>query len=670
MKSLDNTLIRTKIWGGFIVLLLCLVLIAAVANLRFSRLRTEITNYQTVASDASKVAAIKAQTLSAQVLVKEFLSRPSSETATAVQSATAMARTDIRRITDATNDPAWKNTLGTLDDTLQAYGSAFDEVAALQMRISETAQSQNERIAFDIERKLTRLTKQASGEGNTDGAFHYSQALRNLLLARVYFSKYMDGFSDANAERVDREITTMVTEMKMVIARLYDSSERDMLEQMTANATTYKTGLTHIRSDATARLAIIAEQLDPLGVRIVETAQKFDTLAEKQKQTRAETMRTQAGSAYTIVTTTSLISIVLALLMAQILSTSIARPVMRMTNAMNRLANKDLSTQIPDLSNRSEIGEMARAVQVFKDNMERADTLSAAQTAHQEETARRAETLSRLAQSFDGNVGTLLSALSSAGTQMETSARTMSGSAHDSLERAAATAAAADQASANVQTVAATADQLSASIGKITRQVDQAATIAAAAASESDRASTLIRGLATSATRIGDIVNLITNIAENTNLLALNATIEAARAGDMGKGFAVVANEVKTLSNQTARATDEIAEQIRAVQNETTAAVTAIEGIAAQIGNLRDIAQAIASAIEDQNAATYEIARSIQNAAQGAGGVTENIQGVAQAAQQTGAAAQQVLSASGQLFTQTDNMKQLIETFLSKVKTA
>jgi len=246
----------------------------------------------------------------------------------------------------------------------------------------------------------------------------------------------------------------------------------------------------------------------------------------------------------------------------------------------------------------------------------------------------------------------------------------MATTAERTSEQASAVATASDQAAANVKVVAATSEELSASIAEIGRQVTQSAEISHAAVEEANATNQTVQGLAGAAAKIGEVVNLINDIAGQTNLLALNATIEAARAGEAGKGFAVVAQEVKNLANQTARATEEIATQIAAVQGETDGAVDAIEKIRSIIGEVNDIAMTISSAVEEQGVSTQEIARNVQQAAQGTQDVNLNIESVSKVADETGAAAGQVLSASQDLSRQAEHLRGEVERFIQELRTA
>jgi methyl-accepting chemotaxis protein len=340
------------------------------------------------------------------------------------------------------------------------------------------------------------------------------------------------------------------------------------------------------------------------------------------------------------------------------------------TVPMGGLAAGDLSVEIPYRGQKTEIGQIADAVQVFKDALiekKRADDAAAAEAEAKAERTRRLEALTA---TFETKVGGLVQALSSAATEMEATAQSMSATAEETDQQSVAVAAASEQAATNVQTVAGASEELSASIREIAGQVEQSSKIAGRAVEEANRTDATVGQLAEAAQRIGDVLNLISSIAAQTNLLALNATIEAARAGDAGKGFAVVASEVKNLANQTAKATEEIAGQIAGIQETTQGVVTAIRGIGGTIGEISEIAATIASAVEEQRAATQEIARNVQEAARGTQEVTANIEGVKRASADTGAAATQVLGAAGGLSQQSEALSAEVKQFLAGVKAA
>ncbi len=363
--------------------------------------------------------------------------------------------------------------------------------------------------------------------------------------------------------------------------------------------------------------------------------------------------------------------LLVTLLAAWFVNRDITQSLGALKGAMDRLARNDLSVAVPGTERRDEVGGMAGAVLVFKDNMVRAEELAR----QQEELKRQAEAERRqamlaLAADFEANAGRLVGMVGTASQELQATAQAMTGTADRTNHQAVAVASAAEQASSGVQTAASAAEELTASIQEISRQVAQSARIAGEAVQNARRTDGIVNALSESAEKIGHVVGLITNIANQTNLLALNATIEAARAGDAGKGFAVVASEVKGLANQTGKATEEIGAQMVQIQAATKEAVAAIRGITSTIEEISVIATTIASAVEEQGAATTEIARNVQQTAQAAQDVTANIGGVSQAANDTGAAASEVLGAAAGLSRQAAQLSSQVEVFLAGVRTA
>ena len=366
-------------------------------------------------------------------------------------------------------------------------------------------------------------------------------------------------------------------------------------------------------------------------------------------------------------------ALLLSLLAAAILlMLNIQRPLVRLVAALQRMASGEIDAEIREAQRTDEIGALGRAVENIKSMVARKAGEEAAlrQAADAAAAAARQRTMMELADNFEAAVGGIVGLVSDAAIELQATAQTMTKTATETAAQSTNVAAAAEEAATNVQTVAAAAEELGSSVSEIGRQVTGSTNLAKAAVLDADQTTQLVQVLSQTSAKIGDMVGLIANIASQTNLLALNATIEAARAGEAGRGFAVVATEVKELASQTARATDEIARQIGAVQGVTEQAVDAIATITARIREIDTVATSIAAAVEQQGAATQEIVRNVAQASTGTSAVTGNIVGVAQASEQTGAAAAHVLSSASALSRQSEHLSTEVSSFLKTVRAA
>jgi methyl-accepting chemotaxis protein len=408
--------------------------------------------------------------------------------------------------------------------------------------------------------------------------------------------------------------------------------------------------------------------LDAALARIVQ----FVTESARAVSTRKEAINRDARSATWTVIGVSAGGLIVGIAIALFIGlNAMSRPIARLKLAMEGLARNDLKTEVPEKERSDEIGDMARTVEVFKTNALEVERLKAAQLEIEKQAAeQRRRDMVNLADGFERAVGEIIETVGSASTELEASSSTLATTAHRAQELTSVVAVASGEATGNVQSVATATEELSSSVNEISRQVQESARMAGEAVTQARTTTERVSELSIAATRIGDVVELINTIAGQTNLLALNATIEAARAGEAGRGFAVVASEVKTLAEQTAKATGEISQQISGIQTATQESVNAIRDISATIERLSEVSSTIAAAVEEQGAATQEISRNVQQAAHGTQQVSTNITDVQRGAAETGSASSQVLSTAKMLATDSNRLKDEVGKFLRTVRAA
>ncbi|MCG6206420.1 methyl-accepting chemotaxis protein [Rhodopseudomonas sp. HC1] len=415
---------------------------------------------------------------------------------------------------------------------------------------------------------------------------------------------------------------------------------------------------------------VLFNALNPIGVRMDDALDKDIALNNKGADHASEVAGSTYSSAFFIVLTILGVSIVGSVIASVMVIRDVTSGIAAIIKPMQTLGQGDLSAEVPYRGMTTEIGAMADSLQVFKEALIAKKAADEAAAAEAEAKIARGQRVDAATRQFESAIGEIVATVTSASTELEASASTLTATAGHAQELTTAVAAASEEASTNVQSVASATEEMSSSITEISRQVQESARIAGEAVEQARTTNASVGELSTAAQRIGDVVELINTIAGQTNLLALNATIEAARAGEAGRGFAVVASEVKALAEQTAKATGEISAQIGGIQAATGTSVKAIREIGETIAKMSEIASTIASAVEEQGAATQEISRNVQQAAEGTQQVSSNITDVQRGATETGSASSQVLSAARSLSQDSDKLKTEVAKFLETVRAA
>ena len=657
--------VRVRIFGGFAVVLALLVALAVVALRSMQSVGVEAARVSQDSAQATAATDVALRVGEARAQVVQYALSASMDDQHAAQGSLVRLDQAIEH-----NRGAGAAEGGNLQTLATRYRGAVDAtITAIEAPRSSVEQLQ----AAEIDLRTIISAIAGLAQHDTDPG----------LLAAGAGAAQSFGATDGAASRfvasrTPAELNTAETALQELRGGLgalasVAGSNRRMQRFVTGVAEPldrFEKGLQLVvAADERLRVATVARDAAATAVLGVAAERRQQAV---QSQTEAvAAMLASTRSAYRLGLTTSVGAVGIGLVLALLIGRGIARPVQHLTGAMRGLAGGDLAIAIPHSTRHDELGEMARAVLVFKDSMRETERLRAAQDeVKRQAAAEQKAALNRMADGFESNVGRLVGMLSSGSTELEATAQSMTATANQSNQQATAVAAAAEEASTGLQTVAAASEELSASIGEISRQVAQSSKITGKAVDDAKRTDAIVHALAEGAEKIGAVVGLITSIASQTNLLALNATIEAARAGDAGKGFAVVASEVKSLANQTGKATEEIGAQIAQIQAATKEAVEAIRGISATIEEVSAIATAIASAVEQQGAATSEIARNVQQTTQAAQDVTAGISGVSLAASETGAAAGEVLSAAADLSKQAEQLSSEVNSLVEGVRAA
>jgi methyl-accepting chemotaxis protein len=675
MKSLtsafNNLKINFKLAIGFAVVILTLMFVGITGYWGIAHVGEDFEGYAEQVAVVDHISEIDRNFMNYRRLAGEVATHDDAELAKMTHEAEASVKEAIERTAKQATDPEEQEKIGELSKLFEEYSALAHKSETLHSEksklVKEALDGSDEKLLADFDELIA--SSASSGDSNT--VILGNEALRQLLVANKNVDRML-GISDTTARAAaDKAFANMKTVLAQLDKVITTPKAREDYEEITKLAEAYHSGYERAAEIDHEVDQMLATEMPKLAAEIAG-----DTKVVRDK-VHAEETRLEADAMSLIGTTEQLMlwsaigGTVFGAFMAWVIGRGISAPIRAIADVLLALANGNKAVDVPYADRGDEVGENARAAQIFKENLIRIEKMEAEQReAEKRAAAQRKADMLRLADEFQKAVGGIVDTVSSASSQLESAATSLTGTAASTQQLSGAVAAASEQTSANVQGVAAASEQLASTVTEISRQVQESSAIASSAVDQAGKTNASVTELSRSAERIGDVIGLINTIASQTNLLALNATIEAARAGDAGKGFAVVAQEVKALAAQTAKATSEIGTQIAGMQTATQEAVGAIEQIASTINKMSEISGAIAAAVEEQGATTKEISRNVLEAAKGTAEVASNITEVSKGAGETGSASSQVLSSAKALSSDSQHLKTEVEKFLATVRAA